>query len=575
MPQAPSQVFDVNAARQSGASDDDILDYLRQRSPNFDLAGALQSGAKKADIIDYLSTNSDGPSSAQSGPSISPDLLKSRQQMSAAEANQNMPQRTVGSAVREGLLGIPDALGITGGSGAPGKDGVDASIEPVRRFGQGLYNLGKMYVTGDAQGATDLVKGTASAVVNGPSEMDAGIRENDPDKFMHGLTGTATVTAPTLDAAGNVAKAGIGALSEPGVFSRTPENLLKRVMPNVELEHLQRGGSDLKAAEAATGKPITDVPSALAAEEYQAGQLNDQVNKIIDPQRKVVVPGSRARFIDEQIKQIPDDIRLHDPARYQSIIDDLNTQRSQPDMTIGDINDARVSANKLRRSFYNSKVGVQLAKDEQLNSALLAGRENAAQALLNEGMDQVGLGGSGAVRNLTQRLGSMIKVKEGLSGLVNKAELQAGTPTVSRFGKQAAGVVDKLKGNPEAFDQSLSVNDDIANAFRNWKGTPANFSMRQPSNFTRGLQPSKGQQSLQQGMAPNLFGINTPQGQPTGPQGSLRFGGKGVEQSPAPQPGQQSFTFPKTAREQFLEDYFKKNPDVAERTQPPRRFSPK
>jgi hypothetical protein len=54
--------FDVNAARQSGATDDQILGYLAQRSPNFDTQAALKQ-ASKADVISYLSTHATAPES--------------------------------------------------------------------------------------------------------------------------------------------------------------------------------------------------------------------------------------------------------------------------------------------------------------------------------------------------------------------------------------------------------------------------------------------------------------------------------------------------------------------------------
>jgi hypothetical protein len=52
--------FDVNAARQSGATDDQILGYLAQRSPNFDVQGALRQSSK-ADVISYLAAHAAPP----------------------------------------------------------------------------------------------------------------------------------------------------------------------------------------------------------------------------------------------------------------------------------------------------------------------------------------------------------------------------------------------------------------------------------------------------------------------------------------------------------------------------------
>ena len=65
MPQQPQ--FDLNAARQSGATDDQILSYLAQRSPNFDVQSALKQ-ASKADVVNYLSTHASPPTTAAAQP---------------------------------------------------------------------------------------------------------------------------------------------------------------------------------------------------------------------------------------------------------------------------------------------------------------------------------------------------------------------------------------------------------------------------------------------------------------------------------------------------------------------------
>jgi hypothetical protein len=63
--------FDVNAARQSGATDDQILSYLSQRSPNFDVQGALKQ-APKADVINYLSVHASPPDTSEGSSSAQP-----------------------------------------------------------------------------------------------------------------------------------------------------------------------------------------------------------------------------------------------------------------------------------------------------------------------------------------------------------------------------------------------------------------------------------------------------------------------------------------------------------------------
>jgi hypothetical protein len=65
MPGPQQSGFDVNAARQAGYSDDEILSHLTQ-TRSYDIGGALKAGYSKGEIIDHLSgtPTSSGASSA-------------------------------------------------------------------------------------------------------------------------------------------------------------------------------------------------------------------------------------------------------------------------------------------------------------------------------------------------------------------------------------------------------------------------------------------------------------------------------------------------------------------------------
>jgi hypothetical protein len=110
--------FDVNAARQSGATDDQILSYLSQRSPNFDVQGALRQSSK-GDVISYLATHAAPPTAGaqlqQSQPQQSfGDKLTAGYDPGAAEFDEKHP--IIGKPVRYAsalggaVLGIPSAL---------------------------------------------------------------------------------------------------------------------------------------------------------------------------------------------------------------------------------------------------------------------------------------------------------------------------------------------------------------------------------------------------------------------------------------------------------------------------------
>jgi hypothetical protein len=68
--------FDVDGARRAGATDDQILSYLAQRSPSFDVQGALKH-ASKADVINYLATHAEAPQQQQAPePQKQPSFLE-------------------------------------------------------------------------------------------------------------------------------------------------------------------------------------------------------------------------------------------------------------------------------------------------------------------------------------------------------------------------------------------------------------------------------------------------------------------------------------------------------------------
>jgi hypothetical protein len=105
--------FDVNAARQSGASDDQILGYLAQRSPNFDVQGALKQ-ASQADVINYLAVHASPPGQparpdfALNPPGVPRPQVQMDTMLTPAEFGRRLnegpnPGVSEGAGLREGL----------------------------------------------------------------------------------------------------------------------------------------------------------------------------------------------------------------------------------------------------------------------------------------------------------------------------------------------------------------------------------------------------------------------------------------------------------------------------------------
>lgn len=105
------QQFDVGAARQAGASDDQILSYLAQRAPGFDVQAALKQ-ASKQEVIGYLSTHSSPPGVGRPDFALSPPGVQRPSNPIQTQELQNprspnydapLPGFTEGTPLRESL----------------------------------------------------------------------------------------------------------------------------------------------------------------------------------------------------------------------------------------------------------------------------------------------------------------------------------------------------------------------------------------------------------------------------------------------------------------------------------------
>jgi len=97
--------FDVDAARQAGASDDQILSYLAQRAPGFDVQGALRQ-ARKQEVISYLSTHSAPPGALNPPPAAGPHIQMKEMPLSRFQQSlmsSEMPGASEGANLAEAL----------------------------------------------------------------------------------------------------------------------------------------------------------------------------------------------------------------------------------------------------------------------------------------------------------------------------------------------------------------------------------------------------------------------------------------------------------------------------------------
>lgn len=193
MPNDPqTSGFDVNAARQAGYSDDEILQHLTQ-SRNFDVQGALKAGYSTQDIIGHLATTPAPQGSSQlqtsgltppSGATTIGPQPASTGMLDDAETWLRSAQDDIRNGTANTLVGKTlKAMGAKGTNyGTPEKVG-DFMASPV---------LGPLEA---AQGATEL--GQAGKRWQGTKDLTGGVLDTAqiPAAFMGG---------PATEGAGNL-----------------------------------------------------------------------------------------------------------------------------------------------------------------------------------------------------------------------------------------------------------------------------------------------------------------------------------------------------------------------------------
>ncbi len=152
--------FDVDAARQAGASDDEILSYLAQRSPNFDVQGALKV-ASKADVVNYLAANATAPQRQPSFSEQHPYIA------GAASAIGNAVVGAVKSAAQTSRLvgGVGSLTGFESPDFNPDYGQLEKTLTPkgtAQQVGAAAEQAGELYLTGGPLRA--MAKGAVGAL---------------------------------------------------------------------------------------------------------------------------------------------------------------------------------------------------------------------------------------------------------------------------------------------------------------------------------------------------------------------------------------------------------------------------
>src|SRR5690348_3457702 len=172
MPNDQTNGFDVNAARQAGYSDDEVLQHLTS-TRNFDVTGALNAGYSKQDIIQHLSTTPSPQNISQqqtglSGPSGATSIgaqPKPTGVLDSTEGWLKAAQDDIRNGTSNTIVGRTlAAMGAKGTNyGVPEKVG-DLMASPMLGPLKAAQGAAEIPQSGKAwQGTKDLVGGTLDA----------------------------------------------------------------------------------------------------------------------------------------------------------------------------------------------------------------------------------------------------------------------------------------------------------------------------------------------------------------------------------------------------------------------------
>ncbi|MGH7182069.1 MAG: hypothetical protein ACREJN_08840 [Nitrospiraceae bacterium] len=243
----------------------------------------------------------------------------------------------------------------------------------------------------------------------------------------------------------------------------SPQSLFtKGVKPSdIKIQkHLDAGLSEMKQGKIDLGQGRLTVDEGLRNLDHRTGVNNSGIQKLVDPQETVVVPGSGARMRQAQLDAIPNDV-LNDPARHTEAVNRINSYHPN-DFTIGELNQLRSELGATQSSFYGKDTSGALTMDAGIRATDIA-RGNAARSMFYHGMDNYGLGGGVEAAELNSRIGSIIHMKDALEAMRNEARATEGSP----FNRNVTRPVRRALGAPP-----INVNEHLDAAVNGWKKTP-------------------------------------------------------------------------------------------------------
>jgi hypothetical protein len=496
--------YDVDGALGAGASEDQVLGYLKSTTPNYDVDGALNAGASKRQVMDYLATSTPPKVSVPGMPGGQPPAP---------------PKPPMPSGLTKPLTGY--AKLSTDINTNRIQQSTEADKAPFRQIGQGVSDI-KNAPTLDAaaKGASETYHGAlgvaaktlpfyaplapvATAVGLGlGTGVGAGVEKGATK--LGASPGFASL-------AGDVAGTAAGGLAGKALLDRAqPISIIPRRNPKMALtqalkptatntkftDSLDRSMPEIKASETEVG-PIADAPQGKALDRLLDG-ITSAKKRIWGQYQQMAGPAANAQIdmspvAEAMVQSIPQKFAMENPTAAAAIMNKAALYRKpmplqQAEQFLKETN-AELQGQYAK---YPPDQRKALAANPQI--AYREAQADALRGVINGYLDQPG--GGAASSELKQRYGSLMNMEREVYRRKNVADRQQPDSLSEQFGKwsgYADMVRGALSGNP--VDVAVGVSKRMAakyikeqqttdalirSAFRNYQGQSAPIQMPPP-----------------------------------------------------------------------------------------------
>jgi len=285
--------------------------------------------------------------------------------------------------------------------------------------------------------------------------------------------------AHPLDTASDLMRKAVGAPPEQPMLSPTPAGRIgNAIAPNMPVEDVEASIDEAKAAAAARGNMVTNLPEAQQAVKQVVTDTQTKLDKNVwDQYGSAALDRAQtvAQFKADALAKLPKDI-LVGSREYREVSAKINDRLAQTipsHPTVKDLDNLRSGLGSENSAYHASqKVGAVLQKDQILNNAVNVAMEDTSRRMLHDWLE---VNAGPQVRDYVATQHGILGRTMDFESALNQHEIEAGQQTqqplvpqlVKRFGTSVGSLVSKNITPFTPIDRNIEL------AFRGSSGQPA------------------------------------------------------------------------------------------------------